>query len=95
MSPSYDLLATKLAMPEDLEQSALTLNGKKNKINKDDFLQFASTCKISNKMAESIFSDFGKNMNVMKSWIENSFLSKEMKQQYLELLKERATALSL
>ncbi len=31
LTPAYDLLCTKIVMPEDTEELALTLNGKKEK----------------------------------------------------------------
>ena len=41
LSPAYDLLSTKILMPEDKEELALTLNGKKNNLRKKDFDLFA------------------------------------------------------
>ena len=35
---AYDLLCTKIVMPEDTEELALTLNGRKRKIQKADFI---------------------------------------------------------
>jgi serine/threonine-protein kinase HipA len=93
LSPAYDLLATKLVVPDDQEQLALSLNGKKNKIGKADFLKFAEYCKIPSKAAENIFSDFGKKMAVMKSWLEMSFLSRDLQEAYLAILAERASSL--
>ena len=46
LSAAYDLLPVNLAMPEDTEDFALTMNGKKSKIKRHDFLTFADTCKI-------------------------------------------------
>jgi len=37
LSPAYDMLSTVLAMPEDTEELALTLNGKKRKLIRTDF----------------------------------------------------------
>ena len=37
LTPAYDLLSTVLVMPEDTEELALTLNGKKRKICRKDF----------------------------------------------------------
>lgn len=39
LTPAYDLLSTKIVMPEDTEELALTLNGKKRKIQKSDFVK--------------------------------------------------------
>ena len=37
LSPAYDLLSTAIVIPEDPEESALTINGKKSKITTTDF----------------------------------------------------------
>ena len=37
LTPAYDLLSTVIVMPEDTEELALTLNGKKRKIWRSDF----------------------------------------------------------
>ena len=38
LTPAYDMLSTALVMPEDTEELALTLNGKKRKLKKADFV---------------------------------------------------------
>ena len=50
-SDAYDLLPVKLILPEDVEDMALTLNGKKSKINGDDFLAFAKTIGMTERQA--------------------------------------------
>lgn len=37
LTPAYDLLSTTIVMPEDKEEMALTLNGKKANIKRSDF----------------------------------------------------------
>ena len=44
LSPAYDLLSVNLIMPEDKEQFALTMNGKKQNIRRKDFLIYAEKC---------------------------------------------------
>ena len=41
LSAAYDLLPVNIIMPEDVEQMALTLHGKKRNIRKKDFLFLA------------------------------------------------------
>jgi len=38
LSPAYDMVATAFVYPEDKEETALTLNGKKKKIKQSDFI---------------------------------------------------------
>lgn len=89
LAPAYDLLPTALVNPADEEDLALTLNGKKNKIRKSDFIEAFNASNLDAKQQEQIFY---KMENARKSWmemIEISFLSADLKSQYLDLLAER------
>ena len=46
LTPAYDLLSTKLVIPEDTEELALTLNGKKRKLKRSDFDNLLKTMKV-------------------------------------------------
>ncbi|MDO5139229.1 MAG: HipA domain-containing protein [Oscillospiraceae bacterium] len=54
LSKAYDMLPVNVIIPEDQEQLALTLNGKKRNIRKKDFITFAEKCDIPVKSAEKI-----------------------------------------
>ena len=54
LSPAYDLLPVNVIMPEDNEEFALAMNGKKTKLRKKDFLIFADECGISRASAEKM-----------------------------------------
>jgi len=95
MTPSYDLLATQLVMPEDKEQIALTLNGKKNRLTRKDFDLFAKSCGLAVRATENVFADFEKRLPVIAAWVNKSFLSDEMKGAYINLVAERAKILQL
>ena len=65
-----------LALPDDKEQMALPLNGKKNRLKKDDFMQFALKLKIENAIAEKIITKQLSCSSAFESLISISFLSK-------------------
>ena len=46
LSPAYDLVNTNLVNPTDIEEMALTLNGRKKKLKKQDFLAAMTTPSI-------------------------------------------------
>lgn len=89
LSPAYDLLSTALVIPDDKEESALTINGKKSKLKLNDFNVLAESLKINEKSLQSIYSRFNKVLPKWISFIEQSFLSKEMQKNYMELLNTR------
>lgn len=89
LAPAYDLLCTTLAMPDDKEQMAMHLNGKKNNIRKKDFLEFASKLNINPLAADKIIT---RQLNFKKCFdelIEISFLPDEYKKRYSELIHSR------
>ncbi len=88
-SPFYDLLNTAIVMPEDKEESALTINGKKSKLNRNDFQVLATSLKISDKSLQAIYSRFETVLSIWVSWVNQSFLSKQTQGEYIQLLNRR------
>ena len=95
LSPAYDLLSTKLLLPEDKEESALSINGKKIKLKKLDFDVLGKNLKISEKSMEHSFSRILKSLPIMEKLIETSFISSSTKKSYIQLLQQRAKRLEL
>jgi len=75
LSPAYDLVSTKLAMPEDLEESALTINGKKNRLKRADFDELAAKLGIPAKSSERVYAKFVKKQTAMLELIGQSFFA--------------------
>ena len=94
LSPAYDLVCTKLALPEDLEESALTINGKKNRLKRGDFDELATKLAIPTKSFERVYAKFIKKRAAMLELLEQSFLPEEIKKIYAELLVEKIKRLS-
>ncbi|HEX2867308.1 MAG TPA: HipA domain-containing protein [Ignavibacteriales bacterium] len=89
LSPAYDLLATKLLIPEDTEELALTLNGKKSNLKKQDFDEFAEKLGINDKARDNTYGKFFRVRQGMLEFIDKSFLTDELKEKYKDLLSER------
>jgi serine/threonine-protein kinase HipA len=89
LSPAYDLLNTAIVMPEDKEESALTINEKKRKLNRNDFQVLATSLKINNKSLEAIYERFESILPTWLSWIDQSFLTEEFKDEYTHLITDR------
>jgi len=86
-SPAYDLLSTQLVIPDDKEESALTINGKKNNLKKNDFDLLAVSLKINEKSLNAIYNRFNKALPKWIAFVKESFLSEEMQEKYIDLLK--------
>lgn len=89
LSPAYDLLNTTLVIPNDQEESALTIHGKKNKLKKSDFDALAASLKIAELPLQSIYDRFSKIYRRWYELIQFSFLSPETKKKYVELIETR------
>lgn len=89
LAPAYDLLATKLLLPSDKEDLALTLNGKKNNLTKKDFDSFAENLCINKTALKKIYEKFESSFDLLYGIINKSFLSDQMKEKYINLLKQR------
>ena len=89
LSPAYDLLSTALVMPEDTEELALTLNGKKRRIKRQDFVTSMQASGITDKVAENLFSKFAKAEASWKEFITNSFLPKDMQNSYINFIEKK------
>lgn len=89
LSPAYDMLCTALVNPADDEDLALTLNGKKKRINRKDFEMAFSTLKLDDKQQANLFSKMGKARNKWIEFIQISFLSKDFKDKYIQIINNR------
>ncbi len=86
LTPAYDMLSTALVMPEDTEELALTLNGKRRKIRKSDFISSMQASGLDVKVIENIFNKFKKAQTVWMEYIDMSFLPENMKADYKSLI---------
>jgi serine/threonine-protein kinase HipA len=89
LSPAYDMVATALVNPVDKEDMALTLNAKKKKIKRSDFITAFSSIRLDEKQQENIFTKMEKAEPEWINFIDISFLSNELKIAYKDLIKSR------
>jgi serine/threonine-protein kinase HipA len=90
LSPAYDLLNTAIVNPADEEQMALTLNGKKNRIRKSDFVAAFKAAGLDQKQQENIFYKMTQAKTPWLEKIQKSFLSEDFKELYTKILMERS-----
>ena len=89
LTPAYDLLNVAIVNPKDKEELALTLNGKKSRLQKRDFVVAAQKMGIDEKAIDKMIISFNRIMPKWNSWINSSFLSDELKQKYMDLITQR------
>lgn len=94
LSPAYDLVNTALVNPADTEELALTLNGKKSRIKKQDFITAMNALNVGEQQQQNIFKKMKKAMPGWMERIDVSFLSQVFKDQYKSIITERMNRIS-
>jgi serine/threonine-protein kinase HipA len=94
LAPAYDLVPVKIILPTDNEEMALPLNGRKNKLTRNDFESFANTIKLTPKQIDNTFKRILTNCkNKVQMAISQSFLSQNTKKEFNNLFQERLNRL--
>ena len=93
LAPAYDLLSTKLVLPDDIDELALTLNARKRKLKKSDFNHLLNTYKIDEKVIENIYEKYRKIVPQWLNFIDTSFLPQQMKEEYKSIINKRKSIL--
>ncbi len=94
LSEAYDMLSTNVVIPEDSEQFALTMNGKKKNIKKDDFFTFANTIGLPPKSVQKMINKIVNLENKFIEMCQNSYLPKDKIDALEKLIKERIKVLN-
>ncbi len=89
LTPAYDLLNVAIVLPQDKEELALTLAGKKRNLKKVHFVKLAEGLGLNKKQIDSALNRMVANRSKALAWIEKSFLSKNMKKAYIEVLERK------
>ena len=93
LSPAYDLLPVNLIMPEDREEFALTMNGKKTDLRRGDLLAFAEAAGIAGKTADAMIRSMLDRVPAWLALCESSFLPADMIRSLAGLILSRAERL--
>ncbi|WP_297085471.1 HipA domain-containing protein [uncultured Draconibacterium sp.] len=89
LAPAYDLLNVAIILPEDMEELALTMDGKKKKLNWRHFEKLGLGLGLTDKQIEGVKMRMFRNKLKAVEWLNKSFLSDEMKESYRDLLESR------
>lgn len=93
LSPAYDLLNVAIIFPEDKEELALTLMGKKKKLQREHFEQLGERLGLTPKQIKGTFNRMLKNKSKAINLIDQSFLNEDMKAAYKYVLSVRYSKL--
>jgi serine/threonine-protein kinase HipA len=94
LSPCYDLLNTRLSIPEEVIDIGLPINGRSRNLQKSVFRNLAAELQIPGSQIEKAFKDIPRWAKVAQELVPRSLLAQESKKKYLEIVDSRLAVLS-
>jgi len=94
LSPAYDLVPSTLLINET-EELALTLNGRKSKLTRNDFETAMRAGGLNERAIANLFTRFAMALPKWKAFIPLGFVPEELKVKYVALIGERAARMGL
>ena len=91
LSPAYDLVCTKLVIPNDT--LSLPIGGRNKKLTRRKWLEFAEYCKIPERAAKASLSAQIEALEPAVKLVERSFLADAMKEKYEAILRKNTSTL--
>lgn len=91
LTPFYDLINTTISLANPIEEFALPIKGKKNKLNRKILVEYwgKERLGLNDQLLNQSLNTIIDNFESWTALINKSFLSKEMKEKYIALLNER------
>lgn len=89
LSPAYDLLNVKIILPKDYDDTALILGGKRKNFNKGYFDRFGTLLNLNEKQITSVYKKLNAWLPKAIKLVNASFLNKQNKLHYKELITQR------
>lgn len=97
LSPAYDLLNTTIVLPNEPEEIALPLAGKKRNLNSNILIDYfgKDRLNLNNRIISQVIDKIKSAFDNWEVLIKISFLTPPMKEKYLNLLKTRKERIGL
>jgi len=93
LSPAYDLVSSRLVIPEEDEELALSLNGKHNRLRRTDFLTFADHVGITATYAADRIAGLLSLQDEFLQMVGESMLAAGLRDRLKDILTERLSRL--
>lgn len=93
LSKAYDILSVNVAYPADIEEMALSIAGKKNRIEKQDFLALAQNIGLDSVAANNIIEKVVTNKETYYNLCRGSYLPEKKQAEIMALITNRINKL--
>lgn len=94
LSPVYDLVSSRRVLPSEREEMALSLGGRRNRLERADFLSFAEREGIAASYAESRVVELLMLRDELLEMVHDSVLTREARAGLSRILAERLDRLN-
>ncbi|MCD4824914.1 MAG: HipA domain-containing protein [Phycisphaerae bacterium] len=95
LSPAYDLVSSRLVIPDESDELALSLNGRQNRLTRRDFLAFAEYLQMPAGFAKRRIAQLLNLQSEFHRQIDQSALSGELRLRFAEILVKRTGRLAI
>jgi len=93
LSPAYDIVSSRLAIPEEKDETALTLCGKKRRLLGADFIKFGLFLGVIESYIQKYLDKCINSKEKLFSLTEKSLLPENEKKRFIEISASRISAL--
>lgn len=95
LSPAYDMVATRLVLETDADELALSLNGKRSRLDHGDFLAAMATSGLEPRVAHNLQRRVAHALPRWHTMIDRSFLPAELRERFHALIRDRTDRLGI
>ena len=89
LSPAYDIVSSRLVLPDERKEMCLSLHGKKNRFSRKDFIKLAEHFGLNKKQSANSLDRLNDIKPVFENMIEGSFLNERLREGLLDIYKKR------
>jgi serine/threonine-protein kinase HipA len=93
LAPAYDLVSTRLVLPDDNEETALPVNGKKSHLLWRDWEALATNLGVEGKVAAKLATRLASKAELVEDLARRSLLPKSQQEAFVKTYRERAALL--
>ncbi len=89
LSPAYDIVSSRLVLPDEREEMCLSLQGKKNRFSRKDFIKLSEHFGLNKKQVDNSLSRLNDIKSAIENMIEGSFLDEGLRNRFLDIYRKR------
>jgi serine/threonine-protein kinase HipA len=93
LSPAYDIVNSRLVLPEEQEEVCLSLQGKKNRLSGRDFFRLAEHFGLTRKQADNALDRLHDLKSTIEAMIRGSLLRFDLREGFLGIFRDRMVRL--